>query len=73
VFGGRLTDTYHQTGVYTGQILKGEKPSELPVLRGTNVDLYINLKSAKALGLSVPAAPQARADEMVECSSLSPT
>jgi putative ABC transport system substrate-binding protein len=65
-YAGSLIDSYRLTGVYTGRILRGEKPAELPVQQGTKVELYINLKSAKALGLNVPPAMQARADEMIE-------
>jgi putative ABC transport system substrate-binding protein len=65
-YGNDVMDQYRQIGVYTGRILNGEKPSTLPVEQAAKIELIVNLKTARALGITVPLSLSGRADEVIE-------
>jgi putative ABC transport system substrate-binding protein len=65
-YSGSLAESYRLAGVYAGRVLKGEKPGELPVQQATKVEMFLNLKTANALGITVPLPLLGRADEVIE-------
>jgi len=65
-YGTNVPEVYRQVGIYTGRVLRGEKPADLPVLEPTKFDMSINLKTAKALGIDMPTSILLRANEIIE-------
>src|SRR5262249_52646464 len=70
-YGANIADMFRQVGVYTGRILKGAKPAELPVVQSAKFEFVINMQTARALGIEVPNSSQLLADELIECEGAS--